>query len=90
MILDEATSSLDSESELLIQKSIENVAKETTLVIIAHRLSTIRRADYIYVLDHGSVIEEGTFEHLVTIRDGKFLKAAELQGIGVVNELPSL
>ena len=90
LILDEATSSLDSESELLIQKSIENVAKETTLVIIAHRLSTIRRADYIYVLDHGSVIEEGTFEHLVTIRDGKFLKAAELQGIGVVNELPSL
>mgnify|MGYP001575157539 CR=1 FL=1 len=90
LILDEATSSLDSQSELLIQRSIEDVAKETTLVVIAHRLSTIRKADYIYVLDQGSVVEEGTFEHLVTIRDGKFLKAAELQGIGVVNELPNL
>lgn len=81
LILDEATSSLDSHSELLIQKSIENVIKETTLVVIAHRLSTIRKADYIYVLDHGAVIEEGTFSHLMSMGGGVFLKTAELQGI---------
>ena len=57
------------------------MAKETTLVIIAHRLSTIRKADYIYVLEHGSVVEEGNFDHLISIHGGKFLKAAELQGI---------
>jgi len=81
LILDEATSALDSHSELLIQNSIEKIAGDTTIVTIAHRLSTIRKADYIYVMDHGQVVEEGPFEHLMKIKGGEFLKTAEIQGI---------
>ena len=70
LILDEATSSLDSESEKLIQNSIENVAQKTTLLVVAHRLSTISKADQVYVLNNGNIIEEGSFENLITKKDG--------------------
>lgn len=66
LILDEATSSLDTNSERLIQEAIENVSKETTVISIAHRLSTVINADYIYVLKKGHVIEEGTYSQLVS------------------------
>jgi ATP-binding cassette subfamily B protein len=61
LILDEATSALDSESERLIQQSIEQVARDTTILVVAHRLSTIAKADQVYVLSQGRVIEEGSF-----------------------------
>jgi ATP-binding cassette subfamily B protein len=61
LILDEATSALDSESERLIQKSIEQLAQETTILVIAHRLSTIAKAKQVYILSHGRVVEEGSF-----------------------------
>jgi ABC-type multidrug transport system fused ATPase/permease subunit len=64
LILDEATSSLDTESERLIQLSIEKIAQSTTILIIAHRLSTIMGADYIYVLQEGCISEEGTYAQL--------------------------
>jgi ABC-type multidrug transport system fused ATPase/permease subunit len=64
LILDEATSSLDSESELLIQQAIEQVAKDTTILIVAHRLSTIAKADQVYVMVQGRVVEEGPFRVL--------------------------
>ena len=64
LILDEATSALDSESEQLIQQSIEHVAKDTTILVVAHRLSTIAKADQVYILSNGSVIEEGSFQTL--------------------------
>lgn len=64
LILDEATSALDSESERLIQQSIEQVAHDTTILVIAHRLSTIAKADQVYVLSQGRVVEEGTFSVL--------------------------
>jgi len=64
LVLDEATSSLDSNSEQIIQQSIETIAKYTTIVVIAHRLSTIKNADYIYVLDNGTIVEEGSYEEL--------------------------
>lgn len=65
LILDEATSSLDSYSETMIQESVEAMAKRTTVVVVAHRLSTIRHADIIYVLSHGKIIEQGTYEGLM-------------------------
>ncbi|MFT5239379.1 MAG: ABC-type multidrug transport system fused ATPase/permease subunit [Kiritimatiellia bacterium] len=81
LILDEATSALDSESELVIQESIEGLKGSTTVAIIAHRLSTIKHADYIYVLDQGRVVEHGTFQELSNIEDGRFLKMVELQSL---------
>ncbi len=81
LILDEATSSLDSESELLIQKSIETIAHDTTIVAIAHRLSTIQKADCIYVLDKGTIVEFGLFADLMGIDAGVFARSAELQGL---------
>ena len=64
LILDEATSALDSESEKLIQQSIELIAEQTTILIIAHRLSTIAKADQVYVLNKGAIVESGAFSIL--------------------------
>jgi len=79
LILDEATSSLDSRSELLIKNAIENIAHKTTLVVIAHRLSTIVNADIIYVLQKGRIVEQGTSAELLN-NDGNFSHMAQLQG----------
>ena len=65
LILDEATSELDSESEMLVQKALNNLMTGRTVFVIAHRLSTIRRADMIAVLDDGSIRERGTHEELL-------------------------
>ena len=69
LIMDEATSALDNESERLIQKAIEKIAGEITIIVIAHRLSTIRMADVIHVMEHGRLIEGGNFDTL--LKDGK-------------------
>lgn len=61
LILDEATSSLDNESELLIRNSINNLSKDTTILIVAHRLSTINNADSVYVINNGKIIENGSY-----------------------------
>lgn len=81
LVLDEATSAVDSHSELLIQASIDKLARTTTIVAVAHRLSTIKKADYIYVMDKGKVVEEGTFDQLISLKGGEFLKTAEIQGV---------
>ena len=67
LILDEATSAVDNETEAALQRSIELVSKGRTTVIIAHRLSTIRNADSIIVMDNGSVAETGAHEDLVVL-----------------------
>jgi ATP-binding cassette subfamily B protein len=71
LILDEATSSLDAESESLVQEALDELMKGRTTIIIAHRLATIRKVDRIYVLKDGEIVEEGTHEQLA-LQDGGF------------------
>lgn len=79
LILDEATSSLDSESERLVQDALEKLMVGRTSIVIAHRLSTIRNADQIVVLEHGKIIEQGTHEQLIGKETGTYRKLSELQ-----------
>jgi len=79
LILDEATSSLDSESERLVQDALEKLMTGRTSVVIAHRLSTVRKADQILVLDHGQLIEKGTHAELIQLPDGIYRNLSELQ-----------
>src|SRR5205814_9440596 len=65
LILDEAASHLDTESELLVEKALQNLMGRRTVIVIAHRLSTVRRADKIVVLDQGRIAETGTHEQLL-------------------------
>ena len=65
IILDEATSSLDTESESLIQKSLSELVKNRTTIVIAHRLSTIKKADQILVIESGNIAERGTHNELI-------------------------
>jgi len=79
LILDEATSSVDTETELLIQQALERLMKGRTTIIIAHRLSTIRNADKIVVLDDKSICEVGTHEELMRRPDGLYRKLNTIQ-----------
>lgn len=79
LILDEATSSLDSESEKLVQEALEVLMEGRTSIIIAHRLSTIRNADKILVLDNGRISEEGTHQELINLENGIYKNLSNLQ-----------
>ncbi len=81
MIYDEATSSLDTESEMLIQKSINSMKGECTMVIIAHRLSTVKNCDYIYVMRAGRIVEEGSFNELYGDRNTCFYSMCLAQNL---------
>jgi subfamily B ATP-binding cassette protein MsbA len=79
LVLDEATSALDSESERAIQQSIEELRGEMTILIIAHRLSTVRKADQIYVLFEGEIVEQGPPGELLARPGSRFRRMCELQ-----------
>ena len=79
LILDEATSSLDAESERLVQEALANLMRNRTAFVIAHRLSTVRRADAILVLEHGQIVETGRHEELLAIPGGVYAKLYALQ-----------
>jgi subfamily B ATP-binding cassette protein MsbA len=82
LVLDEATSALDSESESAIQRSIDELKGQMTIVIIAHRLSTIRGVDRIYVLHEGRIVESGTYDELWRAEGSRFRRMCELQQLG--------
>lgn len=79
LILDEATSSLDSESEQLVQNALEQLMKNRTSIVIAHRLSTVRKADKIVVLENGGIVETGTHEELMNTGEGIYRNLNEMQ-----------
>ncbi|NMB48338.1 ATP-binding cassette domain-containing protein, partial [Candidatus Kuenenbacteria bacterium] len=82
LIFDEATSNLDTHSEKLIQKSIENIARKQTMIIIAHRLSTVVNADKIFVVKDGRIAESGSHEELLKNKDGIYTELLRLQAVG--------
>ena len=79
LILDEATSSLDAESEKLVQEALDKLMLNRTSIIIAHRLSTIRDVDWIYVLDNGKILEQGDHNELIANETGTYAALARLQ-----------
>lgn len=79
LILDEATSSVDSYSEEMIQTATENITKDRTSIVIAHRLATIKKADKIFVMDAGKIVEAGTHKELLKIQNGFYRNLYEVQ-----------
>ena len=79
LVLDEATSSLDNESEKFIQNSINELSKNLTMITIAHRLSTIVNSDNIYVMKNGAIVESGTYDDLFSDKNSIFYQMISSQ-----------
>ncbi|TKC81247.1 ABC transporter ATP-binding protein [Trinickia terrae] len=87
LILDEATSSLDSESEVLIQQAMERLMVGRTTLVVAHRLSTVRKMDRLLVLDHGRIVEEGSHAELIRLAHGLYRRLFERQALELTQGL---
>ena len=85
LVLDEATASVDTATERMIQEALERLMAGRTSFVIAHRLSTIRNADQILVLRHGEIVERGTHEELISC-DGLYAKLARIQNTTFIEE----
>jgi len=79
LVLDEATSSVDSYSEEIIQRAIDTLTQGKTSIVIAHRLATVKNADRIIVMEHGQIVEQGTHKELLEVVDGHYAKLYEIQ-----------
>ena len=79
-LLDEATSALDSESENLVQAALDAAARGRTTIAVAHRLSTIQKADIIYVIEQGRIVESGTHQELLASKS-KYSELVNMQGL---------
>ncbi|CAF1578372.1 unnamed protein product [Rotaria sordida] len=86
LLLDEATNALDNISEKIVQEALDRACKGRTTIVIAHRLTTIQNAHHIYVLDNGSVIEQGTHETLMAKEGGKYQSMVKCQQIERIND----
>lgn len=86
LVLDEATSALDSESERAIQESLENLMQGKTVLAIAHRLSTIAHMDRLIIMHEGKIIEEGTHEELLKLKDGHYARLWSMQSGGFLKQ----
>jgi ATP-binding cassette subfamily B protein len=87
LILDEATSSLDSESEVMIQEAMERLMVGRTTLVIAHRLSTVRALDRLLVFDKGKIVEEGNHEALIRLHGGIYRRLFERQALELTKGL---
>ena len=79
IILDEATSALDNKAEAIVQKAIDNLMQDKTVFVIAHRLSTIQNANKIVVINNGAIVEIGTHNDLLQIKNGAYKALYEMQ-----------
>ncbi|MEK7642495.1 MAG: ABC transporter ATP-binding protein, partial [Patescibacteria group bacterium] len=86
LVLDEATSSLDSHSESLIQDALDKLMQGKTVIVIAHRLSTIRKMNRVVVIDNGKITEEGSHEELLNQENSLYKKLWDLQAGGFLSE----
>ncbi|CAF4402305.1 unnamed protein product [Rotaria socialis] len=86
LLLDEATSALDNANERIVQEALDRNRKDRTTIIIAHRLNTIKNADYIYVLENGVLIEEGTHENLMVVPEGRYQAMFKRQEIERISD----
>ena len=87
LIFDEATSSLDSESEALIQEAMERLMEGRTTLVVAHRLSTVRALDRLLVLDNGRIVEDGNHDALIRLEHGLYRRLFERQALELTKGL---